>query len=145
MQEERMTNMPARDLHLTDDQTEGILSALMNNSPIGMYIVQDGVFKYTNRQFSEILGYDIDELLGTPSLNYIYTEDKDIVRNNAVAALKKGYCKPYEFRIKTKSGGAQMGTGNGYFDKLSGKTGGPGQFHGCYRTQDCSRGDASGK
>jgi len=70
-----------------------------------MYIVQDGVFKYTNRQFSEILGYDIDELLGTPSLNYIYTEDKDIVRNNAVAALKKGYCKPYEFRIKTKSGG----------------------------------------
>lgn len=84
-------------------QVEDIFSALMNSSPIGMYIVQGGLFQYVSRQFAHILGYNQDEILGTESLSYVYSDDRDKVRANAIEALKSGYCRPYEYRVRTKS------------------------------------------
>ena len=37
-------------------------------------------------------------------MNYIYPEDRELVRINAGRALKTGKCEPYEYRVVTKSG-----------------------------------------
>ena len=86
------------------EQAMELFSAFTQSSPIGIYIVQDGKFQYINRQFEKIIGYSMDELLKTKSSDYIYPEDRELVRNNAVNALKSGHCEPYEYRIVTKSG-----------------------------------------
>ena len=86
------------------EQEKELFTALTQSSPIGIYIVQEGKFHYINRQFERIIGYNIDELLSTKSMNYIYPEDIELVRTSAVNALKSGVCPPYEYRVVTKSG-----------------------------------------
>jgi diguanylate cyclase (GGDEF)-like protein/PAS domain S-box-containing protein len=92
--------------HITAELEQGkeLFTALTQSSPIGIYIVRDGKLQYVNHQFERIMGYNADELLSTTSLNYIYPEDREPVRINAVNTLKSGICQPYEFRVVTKSG-----------------------------------------
>ncbi len=85
-------------------QIEEIFNALMNSSPIGIYIIQDSKFQFVSRKFAEILGYAQNEVIGTEALDYVYSDDREKVRVNAIEALKSGYCKPYEYRIQNKIG-----------------------------------------
>jgi diguanylate cyclase (GGDEF)-like protein/PAS domain S-box-containing protein len=90
--------------NLTEGITAGeLLNASMNSSPIGMYIVQDGKFEFISRKFADILSYSQDELKGRTALDYVQPEDRDMVKTNATLALRGKYCKPYEFRAKTKT------------------------------------------
>ncbi len=78
-----------------------------NSSPIGLYIVQDGKFRFVNARFEEILGINKDRILGTKSLGYVYPADRGSVRVNAIRVLKEGdkaQYHPYEYRIIRKSG-----------------------------------------
>jgi diguanylate cyclase (GGDEF)-like protein/PAS domain S-box-containing protein len=86
------------------EQAKELFEAITQSSPIGIYVVQDGKFHHINRQFERIIGYNMDELLSTESLSYIHPEDRELVRTNAISALKSGVCQPYEYRIVTKSG-----------------------------------------
>ena len=61
---------------------EPLYRTLANSSPIGVYIVQDGKFKFVNAQFRKYTGYREDELLGMNSLNVVYPEDRAKVREN---------------------------------------------------------------
>ena len=84
-----------------------IFERFAGSSPLGLYIVQDGKFRFVNARFEEILGFSKEELLGTESLSYVHPDDRDGVRANAVKALKNGSNKeyhPYEYRIVSKSG-----------------------------------------
>jgi PAS domain S-box-containing protein len=84
-----------------------VFEGYASSSPIGLYIVQDGKFRFVNARFEEILGFSKEELLGTESLSYVHPEDRDGVRANAVRVLKNGSNKeyhPYEYRIVSKSG-----------------------------------------
>ncbi|MBN1367056.1 MAG: diguanylate cyclase [Dehalococcoidales bacterium] len=85
-------------------QAQDMIDALMKSSPVGIYILQRGFFQHVSQQFVDILGYSEQEMLRTESINYVYSEDRDKVRANAISALKSGYCKPYDYRILTKSG-----------------------------------------
>ena len=58
------------------------------NSPIGIYIVQDGKFCFVNSEFQKTSGFTLDELIGMESLSIILPEDVDLVRKNAVKMLK---------------------------------------------------------
>jgi diguanylate cyclase (GGDEF)-like protein/PAS domain S-box-containing protein len=87
-----------------NSQAADLFMALMRSSPIGIYIVQDGRFVAIGQQFADFVGYTREELLGTESLNYVYEEDLNMVRANAIQALKTGSVKPYAYRVKTKSG-----------------------------------------
>ncbi|MBN1367450.1 MAG: PAS domain S-box protein [Dehalococcoidales bacterium] len=72
---------------------------------IGLYIVQEGKFKFVNPRLEEIIGYSKEELLGTESLSYVHPQDRARVRVNAIRVLKNkelGYV-PYEYRIIHKS------------------------------------------
>ncbi len=88
----------------SSSQMEEIFNALMYSSPIGIYIIQDSKFSFVSRKFSEILGYAQNELIGSDALNYVYPDDRVAVRANATEALKSGYCRPYEYRVKDKVG-----------------------------------------
>ena len=93
-------------IHNTADheQEKELFTALTQSSPIGIFIVQNAKFVYVNRQFERIIGYNIDELISTETLNYIYPEDAEIVGTYARNALKNGLCQPYEYRAVTKTG-----------------------------------------
>jgi PAS domain S-box-containing protein len=77
---------------------------IFDGSPIGMYIVQDGKFRFVNPQFQEITGYREDELLGMKSLSIVHHEDRDRVRQSAIRMLKEGISAPYICRFLTKDG-----------------------------------------
>ena len=74
------------------------------NSPIGIYIVQDGKFMFMNPAFLRIGGFDEQELLGTGSLDIVLPEDRKKVRRCAMEMLKGESCSPYEHRVLTKDG-----------------------------------------
>ena len=78
--------------------------ALINELPIGIYIAQDGKFRFANSSFCKLSGYSKDELLGMDSLSLVHPEDRHAVRENAVKMLKGKSSSQYEYRIVTKHG-----------------------------------------
>ena len=85
-------------------ETENLFEILANKSPVGLCIVQDGRFCYTNPTFQNITGYREDELLGRDSLELIVPEDKERVRENTTKMLKGERILPYQFRVTHKNG-----------------------------------------
>ncbi|MBA4417919.1 MAG: hypothetical protein C0392_08420 [Syntrophus sp. (in: bacteria)] len=72
-------------------ESENKFKTLVEESVAGVYIIQDGVFKYVNRRFAEIHGYSADELIDTlPHTETIYPEDIPIVMENARKHLEDG-------------------------------------------------------
>ena len=85
-------------------ETENLFEILANKLPVGLCIVQDGRFCYTNPTFQNITGYREDELLGRDSLELIVPEDKERVRENTIKMLKGERILPYQFRVTHKNG-----------------------------------------
>jgi PAS domain S-box-containing protein len=85
-------------------ETENLFETLANKSPVGLYIVQDGRFCYTNPTFQTATGYREDELLGWSSLELVVPEDRERVRENAIHMLKGEPPSPYQFRVNNKDG-----------------------------------------
>lgn len=72
---------------------------LVENCLVGVYIIQDGVFKYVNPEFSRIFGYSRSELIGMR-----YTE---LIAKGDLKKLSKGVCerrlgkgKPIRYEIR---------------------------------------------
>lgn len=72
------------------------------NSPIGIFIIQDGKFVFANPEFQKISGYKESEITNMNSLQIVHRDDKQSVRDNAVKMLRKELESPYEHRIITK-------------------------------------------
>ncbi len=85
-------------------QAEGLLSTAFTSSPIGLYILQDGKFRFINASFERLLGYRHGSLIGMESMSVVYPDDRTLVKKNAVRMLKGKRAAPYEFRYVTKSG-----------------------------------------
>ncbi|MBW2215645.1 MAG: PAS domain S-box protein [Deltaproteobacteria bacterium] len=86
------------------DGDAGFLTSIFINSPIGIYVVQNGKFCFANPKLQEITGYKEDELLGMESLSLVFTEDWSKVRENAIKMLKLKSHTPYEYRALNKEG-----------------------------------------
>ena len=71
-------------------------------SLFGIYVVQDGKFRYVNPQFQEITGYTEDDLQHKHPLELVHAEDAGRVRETALAMLKGEASQPYGFRGITK-------------------------------------------
>ncbi|MFA5316036.1 MAG: PAS domain S-box protein [Dehalococcoidales bacterium] len=85
-------------------QAEEMFVTLAAGSSIGVYIVQDGSFKYTNPRFQSLLGYAEAELLGASPLSYVMPSDRDLVRANAIRVLNGERSYPCEYRVFNKAG-----------------------------------------
>ncbi len=85
-------------------ENEELYKTLMINSPIGIYIIQNGRFKFVNNKFKEHTGFSDEELLGMDSLSLVLPDDRERVRENAIMMLKGKISLPYEFRVINKKG-----------------------------------------
>ncbi|MFA5182201.1 MAG: PAS domain S-box protein [Syntrophales bacterium] len=86
-------------------ESEGKFRDLAEKSIVGIYLIQDSLFKYVNGEFAAIFGYAVDEIidrLGPKEV--IYPEDLPLVEESIRRRLA-GELKSlrYEFRIWTKS------------------------------------------
>lgn len=77
---------------------------LFINAPIGIFVVQDGIFRFVNREFQNISGYEEEELLGSASSSLVLGEDLNAVKENAVKMLKGERSSPYLYRAIDKRG-----------------------------------------
>jgi len=87
-----------------ENVTDSLAKALIANSPLGIYVIQNGQFKVISPRFMEITGYSEGELEKIEPLSLVYEEDRDYVRTAAVQMLKMERSSPYQFRIVTKQG-----------------------------------------
>jgi len=87
-----------------DSLASQLFLSMLANSPIGVSVVDDGVFSLTNSYFQEGTGYEHDELIGKEPRFLVVHGDKDEVRQAATAMLRGRRKEPYKFRIRTRSG-----------------------------------------
>ncbi len=89
----------------TQERREGELFRIFRaSSPIGLFIVQDGRFQFVNENFRNVTGHGPEELLGTDPMRLVLPEDRNMVRESAIAMLKGERSSPYRYRIIGKDG-----------------------------------------
>jgi two-component system cell cycle sensor histidine kinase/response regulator CckA len=85
-------------------QAEELYQLIAEKSFGGVYVVQDGVFRFINSNVAAYIGYSPDELLGVRSDSIIHPEDRSRVKINARIMLEGDFATSHEFRIITKEG-----------------------------------------
>jgi two-component system aerobic respiration control sensor histidine kinase ArcB len=85
-------------------QDEEIVHIFRSSTPIGLFIVQGGKFKFVNENFRLVTAGSPDELIDTESMKLVIPEDREMVRENAKKMLKNESTAPYKYRIMTKDG-----------------------------------------
>lgn len=81
-----------------------LLHIFRSSTPIGLFLVQDGKFHFVNDNFRGIAGGKPDELIGTESMNLVFPEDREMVRDSAIKMLKGERTEPYKYRIVLPDG-----------------------------------------
>lgn len=79
---------------------------VVENSLIGFYIIKDGLFRYVNRQFCEIVGYGYDEIVDRLGpLDIAHPDDREMVAEN-IRKRTAGEAEriEYDFRTVRKDG-----------------------------------------
>ena len=85
-------------------QDEETLQVFRTSIPIGLFIIQDGKFKFVNDNFRELLADTSDEIIESYSLRLVYPEDRERVRESAIKILRGESTTPYKYRIVNKYG-----------------------------------------
>jgi diguanylate cyclase (GGDEF)-like protein/PAS domain S-box-containing protein len=80
-----------------------LADAIISNAGVGIYIIQKGKFVYVSNLYQKQTGYTGEKLIGTSSLNYIHSEDRAMVREEAIRRLKGEKTGPYEYRFVNKN------------------------------------------
>ncbi|HPI89614.1 MAG TPA: PAS domain S-box protein, partial [Spirochaetota bacterium] len=87
-------------------ESENKYRSLVELSLVGVYIIQDGLFRFVNKRFCEIFGYSYDEIVNikTPD-DLTDVNDRKLVGDNIKKRLsgKMGNLE-YEFKAVKKSG-----------------------------------------
>jgi PAS domain S-box-containing protein len=68
-------------------ETEEKFRNLVENSPVGIYIVKDGKIAYVNNRFAGIFGYSPDELIGIDLVNLVIDDHKETARDH----IRRGF------------------------------------------------------
>lgn len=100
-----------RDITERKKTEQALLSAearfrtLVEQSFVGIYIIQDGIFSYVNPRFAELFGYTQAELLLKPFVELVADESRDLVAENVRRRLE-GEVRTihYLFRGRRKDG-----------------------------------------
>jgi diguanylate cyclase (GGDEF)-like protein/PAS domain S-box-containing protein len=89
-------------------RSEQMSRGMLATAGTGIYLLEEGCFRYVNRLFEEISGYSSDELKDKYSLDYIHPDDRKYVHNKAIEILKGQSSLPYEYRFMRKDGEAVL-------------------------------------
>ena len=86
-------------------QSENKFRNLVEQSMVGVYILQNGHFVYVNPRIMEDSGYSEAELLSSPATRFIYEEDINIVKKKIEERLSgETTGANYEVRFRRKNG-----------------------------------------
>jgi len=101
-----LTELRQRAAELEDQQRqeEEIFHIFRISSPIALFIIQDGKFRFVNDVFHGVTGGRPDELIGTDPLELVIPDDRSMVRENAIKMLKGEHSSPYKYRIINQAG-----------------------------------------
>ena len=98
------SNKQLQQAMITCQEAGKFSKAILDDSPIGIYIVQDGMIKYTNSTFAGFLNRKPEQLVGKNPIDFVLPEDREGVRANAIQMLKNGLSNAYEYRVINASG-----------------------------------------
>lgn len=83
-------------------ESENLYRTLAEKSFAGVYVIQDGIFRYVNSTAASYAGYEASELIGMHSFDLVYSEDRKLVATSVSEMLKGNRTAPYEYRVVTK-------------------------------------------
>jgi len=87
------------------NESETLYRTLAERTFAGVYVVQDGKFKYMNHHATSQLGYQLDELIGRKAHSIVHVEDRKDVRKFAREMLNGRRTAPYRYRALNKKRG----------------------------------------
>ena len=88
----------------------------------GILVAQNGFLKFVNPMMQEITGFTQEELLTLPFVDFIYSEDREIVISNHLKRLNGEQFLPrYQFRIVKKDGSTRRIEMNGIIIEWEGQ------------------------
>jgi diguanylate cyclase (GGDEF)-like protein/PAS domain S-box-containing protein len=102
--ETKSVSKPDEKDHYHRNDLSHLAKAIISSAGVGIYIVQHGEFVYVSQLYQKLTGYSEAELIGTHSLNNIYPDDREMVREEAIKCLKQERFEPYEYRFVNKKG-----------------------------------------
>ena len=87
-------------------EREGQASALIRQSLVGVYVIQDGAFVYVNPRLAQLFGATEEELLALPAVTeLVHPDDRELVAGNLRARLEGRTSElNYEFRGVRREG-----------------------------------------
>jgi diguanylate cyclase (GGDEF)-like protein/PAS domain S-box-containing protein len=85
-------------------ESEELYRVLAEKSFAGVYVIQDGKFRFLNSNAASYAGYTPEELIGRDSMKLVHPEDRNQLKKNAVDMLYGKRTFPYEYRIITREG-----------------------------------------
>ena len=78
---------------------------LIETASEGIFVAQDGKFKFVNPILLELFGYSKEEILLVPFIEIVHPDDRERIRNNHLKRLKVEPVETrYHFRILKKGG-----------------------------------------
>ncbi len=99
-----MKNLKAKEISARPQLNTNLVSILFKYSPIGIYVVSNGKFKFVNPEFKKITGYSLSEVKKIPPQTLIHPEDREDVRSKFIEMVKGEREKPVSHRIIDKNG-----------------------------------------
>lgn len=86
-------------------ESEEKYRSLVERANDGIVVVQDNLIKFANPQLSQLLGYSIEEVIGTPYTNYIAPEELPLVKDRYTRRMRGESVPPrYETKLIRKDG-----------------------------------------
>jgi PAS domain S-box-containing protein len=86
-------------------ESEERFRGLSETSLTGIYIIQDDIVKYANPIMTKLLGYSLDELVGSSPLKAVHPDDHAVVTDNMRRRLSgEASSLAYEIRLIRKDG-----------------------------------------
>lgn len=85
-------------------QIEKLYRTVANRSQVGVYVVRKGKFRFVNPHIIAYSGFSEEELFNRDTLSLVHSEDRGMVRENAIKMLKNERQHPYEYRLITRDG-----------------------------------------
>ncbi len=98
---QRLNDLQALKIQATQDEE---IVRVFRSSPIGLFILQDGKYKFVNENFRGVVTGSVTDLLETESMKLVIPEDREMLRDNAIKMLKGENIAPYKYRVITNSG-----------------------------------------
>ncbi len=90
--------------HSWKENESEVLRSIRASTPIGLFIIQDRIFKFVNEAFFRDTGMGAGDLVGQNSMQLVHPEDRAMVRENAIKMLKGERTIPYRYRFVSPDG-----------------------------------------